>query len=165
MKNFQHHNHALESMYCPEGSIDPKGVGKCPKGFIVPLVLKLGVQLVHTATELGNGIQFHVSQENIMVWWAKNYAKNVQRAFICPGFGRVDPAICPPGYVCSQSGLDAPNARCPAGFFCPNGTLTTDPFVMIPHYAHIHVNLERIAWVVSVGDTISQGDFICPSVY
>ena len=50
------------------------------------------------------------------------------KGHICPGFGRVDPAICPPGYVCSKDNLKAPNHRCPAGFYCPNGTLTADPF-------------------------------------
>jgi hypothetical protein len=50
------------------------------------------------------------------------------RGFICPGFGRVAPAICPPGYVCSKSGLRSPNLRCPAGYYCPNGTVTVDPF-------------------------------------
>jgi hypothetical protein len=44
------------------------------------------------------------------------------------GFGRVAPAICPPGFVCSRKGLTAPNLLCPAGFYCPNGTITSDPF-------------------------------------
>ncbi|RYY36586.1 hypothetical protein EON62_01655 [archaeon] len=48
--------------------------------------------------------------------------------YLCPGFGRVDPAICPPGFVCSREALASPNTLCPAGFFCPNGTATSDPF-------------------------------------
>ena len=31
------------------------------------------------------------------------------------------------GYVCSNEALRTPNLRCPAGFYCPNGTSTVDP--------------------------------------
>jgi hypothetical protein len=50
------------------------------------------------------------------------------RGAICPGFGRIDPALCPPGYICSRDGLSAPNMRCPSGFYCPTATVTGDPF-------------------------------------
>ena len=43
----------------------------------------------------------------------------------CPMLGLADPAICPPGYVCSKVGLENPNVRCPAGFYCQNGTKTS----------------------------------------
>lgn len=32
------------------------------------------------------------------------------------------------GFVCSRKGLAGPNIRCPAGFYCQNGTQTSDPF-------------------------------------
>lgn len=56
------------------------------------------------------------------------YCTNCPIGYLCPGFGRVAPAICPAGFVCSKEGLHAPNVRCPAGFYCPNGTATVDPF-------------------------------------
>ena len=128
-------------------------------------MLKLGVQLVHTATELGNGIQFHVSQGEYNGMVGQELCEKCPEGLYVQ-VSRVDPAICPPGYVCSQSGLDAPNARCPAGFFCPNGTLTTDPFrndtTLRPYPCQ-----PGTYCMGGVGyDTISQGDFfICPSVY
>lgn len=47
---------------------------------------------------------------------------------MCPGFGRVDPALCPAGFVCSKERLFSPNIRCPKGFYCLNGTMSSDPF-------------------------------------
>lgn len=34
----------------------------------------------------------------------------------------------PPGFVCSRPELASPNTLCPAGYYCPNGTMTSDPF-------------------------------------
>ncbi|KAL7555003.1 hypothetical protein ACHAWF_018580 [Thalassiosira exigua] len=48
--------------------------------------------------------------------------------YYCPSYGLSDPVICLPGYVCSKKGLASPNIRCPAGFYCQNGTKTSDPF-------------------------------------
>ncbi|KAL7542925.1 hypothetical protein ACHAXR_012222, partial [Thalassiosira sp. AJA248-18] len=48
--------------------------------------------------------------------------------YYCPSYGLSDPVICPPGFVCSKKGLASPNIRCPAGFYCQNGTKTSDPF-------------------------------------
>lgn len=50
------------------------------------------------------------------------------RGYVCPGFGRIDPAICPLGFVCSEERLASPNQPCPPGFYCNNGTLTSDPY-------------------------------------
>ncbi len=50
------------------------------------------------------------------------------RGYICPGHGRIDPAPCPAGLVCSRPELASPNLRCPPGFYCPEGTATSDPF-------------------------------------
>ena len=36
MKNFSTPQPCFESMYCPEGSLEPKGVGQCPKGYYSP---------------------------------------------------------------------------------------------------------------------------------
>ena len=160
MKNFSTPQPCFESMYCPEGSIDPKGVGKCPKGFYCPFGVKIGCPAGTYCDRTGqwDPIPCKPGEYNGMV--GQELCEKCPEGFICPGFGRVDPAICPPGYVCSQSGLDAPNARCPAGFFCPNGTLTTDPFrndtTLRPYPCQ-----PGTYCMGGVGyDTISQGDFL-----
>lgn len=48
--------------------------------------------------------------------------------YYCPKYGLLSPVICPPGFACSRIGLRSPNIRCPAGFYCLNGTKTSDPF-------------------------------------
>ena len=46
---------------------------------------------------------------------------------ICPGFTRLLPELCPPGFVCDSPGLPIPSVRCPAGNFCPGNAVTQDP--------------------------------------
>ena len=48
--------------------------------------------------------------------------------YYCPAYGLSDPLICSAGFVCSRKGLVSPNLPCPAGFYCLNGTKTSDPF-------------------------------------
>ena len=38
----------------------------------------------------------------------------------------LEPLLCPAGFVCSEFGLPQPVLQCPAGHYCPPGTLTED---------------------------------------
>ena len=127
MRNFSAPQPCAESMYCPEGSESPSGVGSCPRGHYCPF----GVRLACPAGAFcpRDGLSSPIVCEpgffNGMVGQVRCTA--CPRGAICPGFGRIQPAICPPGYACSRERLAAPNMRCPRGHYCPNGTVTADP--------------------------------------
>ena len=128
MKNFSTPQPCFESMYCPEGSLEPKGVGQCPKGYYSPFGARIACPAGSYCPMEGHWDPLPCPPGTFNSMIAQWECSKCPPGFICPGFGRVDPAICPPGYICSRDDLAAPNARCPSGFYCPNGTLTTDPF-------------------------------------
>jgi hypothetical protein len=128
MKNFSTPQPCFETMYCPEGSEDPQGAGECPPGFYCPFGVKLLCPVgTHCPRDgLYDPLPCPPGTYNPQV--GQMSCTECPRGYICPGFGRVSPAICPNGFVCSKLGLRNPNLRCLAGYFCPNGTETVDPF-------------------------------------
>ena len=117
----------LDSQYCPEASESPRGMGDCTKGYWcqggrreqcgIGEYCPKGSKAPRPC-EPGT-FNFQLGQEK---------CTDCPAGYICPTYGRTHPAICPAGMVCSRSGLASPNLRCLAGFFCQNGTITSDPF-------------------------------------
>jgi hypothetical protein len=128
MKNFTTPQPCFESMYCPEGSQQPTGVGDCPPGYFSPFGARIACPAGTYCPNEGHWDPLPCPPGRFNSMLAQLVCSLCPEGFICPGFGRVDPAICPPGYICSSKELAAPNARCPSGFYCPNGTVTADPF-------------------------------------
>ncbi|CAM9249368.1 unnamed protein product, partial [Phaeothamnion confervicola] len=118
----------LESMYCPEGSAGPAGAGACPVGFHCPFGARMPCPVGTYCPRAGlwDPLACPPGTFNPMV--AQERCTSCPRGYICPGFGRLAPAICPAGMVCSRGGLMSPNLRCAPGFYCPAGTVTSDPF-------------------------------------
>lgn len=114
--------------YCPAGSTNPRGLGPCPKGsycragkrFYCPV----GTYCPNTG--LSDPLPCKPGTFNFMV--GQDRCSVCQPGQYCPGYGRVDPMLCKPGFVCSIEQLESPNKICPAGFYCPVGTATSDPF-------------------------------------
>ena len=115
-------------MYCPEGSISPRGSGGCPLGYYCPFGQKLPCPVGTYCNETGMWDPRPCPPGTFNGMVSQKLCQQCPEGFICPGFGRVDPAICPNGFVCSVPGLDSPNLRCPKGMYCNNGTLTSDPY-------------------------------------
>jgi len=128
MKNFTTPQPCFESMYCPEGSTDPTGAVDCPPGFYCPFGVKLACPAATYCPRDGHWDPLPCSPGSFNGMLGMPKCTQCPRGYICPGFGRAAPAICPPGFACSREGLASPNQRCPAGYFCPNGTMTVDPF-------------------------------------
>ena len=118
----------FESMHCPEGSSNPMGAGECDEGFYCPFGEKLSCPIGTFCPQKGQWEPFACEPGSFNGMVGQTRCTPCPMGFICPGFGRIDPAICPHGYVCSAQGLVTPNLRCPAGFYCKNGTITSDPF-------------------------------------
>jgi len=117
----------IDASYCPEGSSNPRGIGDCPRGFYCANGERIPCPIGNfcparaskpTPCEPGS-YNFQVGQDECSL---------CPSGYYCPTYGRIEPAICPPGLVCSRIGLASPNHRCPAGFYCQNGTMTSDPF-------------------------------------
>jgi hypothetical protein len=117
-----------EHMFCPEGSTNPLGFGEVPAGFYSPYGVKLPCPAGTYCPFLGTRDPLPCPPGTFNGMVGQYNCTLCALGYICPGFGRIDPAICPPGFVCSRKGLPSPNTLCPAGFFCPNGTVTADPF-------------------------------------
>jgi hypothetical protein len=128
MKNFTSPQPCFEAMYCPEGSSNPRGIGLCPKGFHCPFGTKVLCPVGSYCPRDGHHEPFSCPPGKYNGQLGMGECSKCPLGTICPGHGRVDPAICPGGYVCSRHALDSPNIRCPKGFYCPNGTVTSDPF-------------------------------------
>ena len=117
----------FDSNYCPEGSTNPRGTGHCPRGHYCSDGQRQPCPIGNycpTGTDKPKPCRpgtftFQVGQEE---------CSECPQGYYCPNYGRIEPAICPPGMVCSKEGLSSPNLRCPAGFYCQNGTMTSDPF-------------------------------------
>jgi hypothetical protein len=129
MHNFSTPQPCFESMYCPEGSGQPRGVGEgCPRGHHCPFGDKLPCPVGTYCPRDGMDRPLPCPPTTFNGMVGQQRCSACAPGYICPGFGRVAPAACPPGYVCSQSALASPDMLCPAGFYCANGTLSADPF-------------------------------------
>eukprot|EP00605_Chrysophyceae_sp_TOSAG23-4_P003050 GSChrysophyteH1.ASY1.ANO1.3355.1 assembled CDS len=99
-------------MYCHPGvgSADPAGAGECPPGYYCPFGKKIACPTGTYCPRDGHWDPVPCPPGRFSAMVAVPKCTPCAKGFICPGFGR------------------SPNHRCPSGFFCPNGTLTVDPF-------------------------------------
>ncbi|CAM9707770.1 unnamed protein product [Discosporangium mesarthrocarpum] len=126
--NFTMPQPCMESMFCPEGSSEPTGAGECNIGFYCPSGVRLACPVGTYCPRTGHWDPMPCPPGSFNAMVAQDSCTTCPRGYICPGFGRIDPATCPAGMVCSRMGLTSPNQRCPPGFYCEIGTLTSDPF-------------------------------------
>ena len=128
MKNFTMPQPCFESMYCPEGSAQPSGIGSCPAGYYCPFATKIACPVGTYCPRDGHWDPMPCPPGTFNGMVGIKHCTDCPSGYICPGFGRIQPAICPAGYACTKQSLYTPNVRCPGGFYCPNGTMTSDPF-------------------------------------
>ena len=117
----------IDASYCPEGSSNPRGIGDCPRGHYCAGGERSPCPIGNYCTAGAfKPMPCEPGTYNFQI--GKEECSFCPTGYYCPSYGRIEPAICPPGLVCSKPGLASPNLRCPAGFYCQNGTLTSDPF-------------------------------------
>ncbi|KAL4109781.1 hypothetical protein PRIC1_001476 [Phytophthora ramorum] len=128
MKNFSTAQPCFEAMYCPEGSSNPRGFGECAPGFYCPFGTRIPCPAGSYCPLTGHISSLPCPPGTFNGMIAQSNCTSCPVGFICPGYGRVMPALCPPGYVCSKTSLSSPNSLCPRGFYCLEGTATSDGF-------------------------------------
>ncbi|KAG2952313.1 hypothetical protein PC117_g2905 [Phytophthora cactorum] len=128
MKNFSTAQPCFEAMYCPEGSSSPRGFGECAPGFYCPFGTRIACPAGSYCPQTGHIAPLPCPPGTFNAMTAQANCTSCPVGFICPGYGRIMPALCPSGYVCSKSALASPNSLCPRGFYCLEGTATSDGF-------------------------------------
>lgn len=104
-----------QSMFCPEGSSRPSGVGECPSGFYCPTGIRLSCPVGTYCPREGHWDPMPCPPGQFSAMVGQKACTACPRGYICPGFGRIDPTPCPDGMVCSRVLLTSPNQRCPPG--------------------------------------------------
>lgn len=104
-----------QSMFCPEGSTKPSGVGECPAGHYCPAGIRMTCPIGTYCPRDGHSDPMPCPPGEFNAMVGQKVCTVCPRGYICPGFGRIDPAPCPAGMVCSRTGLTSPNQRCPPG--------------------------------------------------
>ncbi len=114
----------LGASFCPHLSDNPKGDSECPRGFFCRFGRRMPCPVGSECPFEGLWDPIPCSPGTFNFMIGQIHCTQCPISHFCNGYGRLDPSICPFGMVCSKRGLVNPNLRCPAGFYCLNGTQT-----------------------------------------
>ena len=127
--NFSTPQKCFDGFFCPQGSSTPEGSGPCPTGFYCPSAeLAIICPKGHYCSGVGNTEPRECHPGSYCDKEGQSNCELCEIGNICPGWGRIEPLPCPPGFVCSNKGLSIPYIRCPAGYYCEQGTMTSKAF-------------------------------------
>ena len=112
---------------CEPGSVTPQGSGPCPPGHYCPPGEMLPCPPRTFCSDVANTEPRPCQPGTYNQEYGQSKCKESPLGTISPGFARLLPEICPPGFVCDEPGLSLPMKRCPRGHFCQGNTVTTDP--------------------------------------
>jgi hypothetical protein len=124
--NFTTPQMCYSGFYCPMGSRSPQGAGECPPGYYCPEAIAIACPPGTFCKGFGNSQPKECQPGTYNPSIAQPECKQSEPGTISPGFGRLLPAPCPAGFVCNTTGGALPASRCPKGFFCLIGTLTSN---------------------------------------
>jgi hypothetical protein len=124
--NFTTPQKCYSGFYCPAGSRAPQGAGECPPGYYCPEAIAIACPPGTFCKGFGNSQPKECQPGTYNPNIAQAECKMSEAGTISPGFGRLLPAPCPAGYVCNTTAGALPASRCPKGFFCLIGTVTSN---------------------------------------
>jgi hypothetical protein len=126
--NFSTPQPCFDGFFCPFGSFTPEGAGPCATGYYCPSPTEaVSCPIGHNCPGVGNtkplpcipGTHQNIEQQSS--------CELCSLGFVCPTAGMIVPDLCPAGYVCDSNALSSPSKLCPNGWYCHEGTSTTDP--------------------------------------
>ena len=79
----------FESMYCPEGSAEPSGLGECPKGHYCPFSNKIPCPAGTFCPRTGLLDPLHCEPGTFNFMVGQLECSICPRGFACPGYGRM----------------------------------------------------------------------------
>ena len=112
---------------CEPGSVTPQGSGPCPPGHYCPPGEMLPCPPRTFCSDVANTEPRPCQPGSYNQEYGQAKCKESPVGTISPGFARLLPERCPPGFVCDEPGLSLPMKRCPRGHFCQGNAVTTDP--------------------------------------
>jgi hypothetical protein len=124
--NFSTPQQCFSGFYCPQGSKSPQGAGMCPPGYYCPEAIAIACPAGTYCEGFGNSQPTQCQPGTYNPLQAQATCKLSEPGTISPGLGRIQPILCPAGFVCNTSGGALPAARCPRGFYCLLGTKTSN---------------------------------------
>lgn len=126
--NYSSPQQCFDGFFCPRGSSTPEGKGPCPTGYYCPSQVSAVVcPTGHYCPGVSNLKPLECYPGTHNPYLGQSNCTLCETGHICPGWGREYPELCPAGFVCVSLGLGSPTMICPPGYFCEEGTLTTDP--------------------------------------
>jgi len=125
--NFRTPQPCLSGFVCFRGSASPQGSGPCPTGYYCPPnSLPIACTYANYCPGVGNIFPSQCTPGFYNDRRGRNACIECPIGYICPLAGLKFPVKCPAGSVCNVPGLKVPAGLCPAGYFCLEGTETTD---------------------------------------
>lgn len=129
--NFSTPQPCYSGYLCEPGSSTPQGSGPCPSGNYCPAGLLVPCPPRTYCPNVANTEPKPCLPGSYNDVFGQSTCKQCPLGTVCPGFTRLLPVLCPPGYVCNSIGLPLPITLCPAGHYCLNNTVTTDPLAAL----------------------------------
>lgn len=127
LTNFSTPQACFAGYFCPRGSTTPEGNGPCPTGYYCPTVQDAYICPSGSYCPLtGNTIPRLCLPGSYNPLRQRSQCTLCPPGHVCPSWGMREPELCPAGFVCADRGSSWPATQCPQGYFCLNGTLTTD---------------------------------------
>ncbi|RHY92009.1 hypothetical protein DYB35_001665 [Aphanomyces astaci] len=128
LQNFSSPQPCFRGFFCPRGSTSPEGQGPCPSGYYCPTITDaIACPRGSYCPGVGNVKPIACYPGSYQPLDAQPMCQLCPVGYICPGFNRTAPELCPAGFVCSSWGLSVPVVTCPSGFYCNEGTWSSDP--------------------------------------
>ena len=116
---------------CPTGQWQPEGQGPCPEGFFCANAE--AIQICRAGTYcpgIGNSVETDCPSGTYGPVEGLGACYECDIGYYCPSLAMTSAVPCDAGKVCPTTSIDFPSLLCPAGYYCPAGTGTTDPAVV-----------------------------------
>ena len=127
--NFSTPQPCIPGYFCSSGSETPHGQGPCPSGYHCPTYAPGVAKICGPGTfcpGVANTMPLHCNPGTTNNLYGQIKCGECPRGTVCPDYAMKRPKICPAGFVCDKEGLAVWSKQCPPGYFCGEGTLTSN---------------------------------------
>lgn len=125
--NFSTPQYCMPGTICKIGTRGPEGTRRCPPGTFCPLGMHTPILALEGtyAPGFGNSVSTDCFPGTFAARRGQALCTTCPKGFTCPGLGRNDTILSPAGRLVERRGQSTANTRCPAGFYCPEGLISS----------------------------------------